>query len=386
MPEPDSKDWGKFIPTGQEYYTGGPTGPPPETSAGAYGTLSSAIRLINSSDATQVLGTVEAEKVRQKVYDMLELGETLPEGSLELWNIRVSVGYEAQRILDASSRMTAGTGTVPHILQSRAAKRIASEHGITTDPWYLSSLLSPTDGSEETLDEYFEQSRKSQPEGLKDYRVIRQQTGDQDDLGDTDTTREIDWLTREQAATLRETSEMPEDTPEQVKAKRRAYNNVKVRFLSTYREDLEVPSDRLSGFREFMNDLDDDLSETLTNFADLEAIREANREIAENRRVQEEQFARQEARLERDLAQRKTIAEQDERGRLVRELGQISLQTARHAIPPSLVGGYVPGFQPGGPMESSYRELGLPGFQPRKITGRSPDLSPIRKELARLGG
>ncbi len=100
----------------------------------------------------------------------------------------------------------------------------------------------------------------------------------------------------------------------------------------------------------------------------------------------DQQFQSQEARI---VEQAKLQQEQSrliERSRLQQELGRLSTQASMKAIPPSLVGGYVPGFEPGGPMQAGYRELGLTGFTPQKITGVRPDVSGIEQALAELAG
>tara|TARA_Y100000310_G_C20577904_1_gene761406 strand:+ start:200 stop:1318 length:1119 start_codon:yes stop_codon:yes gene_type:complete len=141
-----------------------------------------------------------------------------------------------------------------------------------------------------------------------------------------------------------------------------------------------------SGAREFISDffelVDDQISdiddEWGTGFERQQTILQGE-EWKANR-----ESRRQEAQARRDLE--RELATQTERSSLIKELGRLSLETAKSAIPPSLVGGYVPGFEPGGPMEASYRKLGLTGFKPERITGVRPDYSRITQELARLGG
>lgn len=150
----------------------------------------------------------------------------------------------------------------------------------------------------------------------------------------------------------------------------------------TQAQTLAEKQEALAQYKALYPDLSPaDEQRFLLGFAPTKEKEDEGDEQAWARLLYEQERADERSKLEREL--RNTIARMEERSRLEQAISQVSLQASMRAIPPGME--FVPGFEPGGPMEALYQGMGLSGFTPQKATGYAPDISGIQRLLAELG-
>jgi len=333
-------------------------------------TLSEAVALI-FEDAREFRRRTGINKgTWQRVEKMLALLDLEEKGSKERLSLLAKIGQEAQKLADAGLTPEP-TSPVGHDSSSKE------------------SFLGLTGGSSLSNEQSQQNYREFGAQYDTEPRVNNNLTGGWEETSQL--------FSPEQSEEWQRITNLPTTTLEEGLEKRRQLIGFQGKIFVEQVQQLKKKDpagfynawgggDGISGAREFISDffelVDDQISdiddEWGTGFERRQTILQGE-EWKANR-----ESRRQEAQARRDLE--RELATQTERSSLIKELGRLSLETAKSAIPPSLVGGYVPGFEPGGPMEASYRKLGLTGFKPERITGVRPDYSRMTQELARLGG
>ena len=380
-------------------------------------TLSEAVALI-FEDAREFRRRTGINKgTWQRVEKMLALLDLEEKGSKERLSLLAKIGQEAQKLADAGLTPEP-TSPVGHDSSSKESflglTGVGAEAGAGAEaggrfelPSRPGAALPPTGGRtywNEERQKILSQrpvtrSSLSNEQSQQNYREF----GPSYDTTDVNNNLTGGWeetsqlFSPEQSEEWQRITNLPTTTLEEGLEKRRQLIGFQGKIFVEQVQQLKKKDpagfynawgggDGISGAREFISDffelVDDQISdiddEWGTGFERRQTILQGE-EWKANR-----ESRRQEAQARRDLE--RELATQTERSSLIKELGRLSLETAKSAIPPSLVGGYVPGFEPGGPMEASYRKLGLTGFKPERITGVRPDYSRMTQELARLGG